>query len=264
MLGRLFSSFCGKESHTKHIPYWAMLLPDDKLWPLVESMFNGDGTIDFAAGTLRYSTVSEELARQLQFVLLQLGVVSSLRSAKYRVEYTVTVHRPEIFKVPFVYGVQEVKKTQSQFVRVKDGYLFPIRNVTKKLYSGTVYNLEVDEDHSYLMGGGAVHNCLPILEALSTGVPVVATDTGAITELLEDGRGFLVFPEYTFMDVWGNSKRDMIDREKAAQTLIDIYRGVLDAGAAKNAAKEYVLKRTWDIPVAQLESKIDEVCHAED
>jgi len=113
----------------------------------------------------------------------------------------------------------------------------------------------------FLLASKAEGLGLPILEAMSTGVPVVATDTGAITELLSDNRGFLVPPEYTFIDVWGNSKRDMIDREKAAQILVDIYKGVLDAPTATKAAKEYVIGRTWDVPVAQLESKIEEVYH---
>ena len=65
-------------------------------------------------------------------------------------------------------------------------------------------NLYVASD-AYLSTSKAEGLGIPILEAMACGIPVVATDTGAITELLEDGRGFLVEPEYKFRDVWGNS-----------------------------------------------------------
>ena len=104
---------------------------------------------------------------------------------------------------------------------------------------------------------------LPILEAMCCGVPVMATDTGAITELLADDRGFAIPPEYTFTDVWGNSKRDMIDRDYASIEIenIAIDKNDKKGGAsyrAKNARK-YVEARTWDAPVQQLISKIKEL-----
>lgn len=61
---------------------------------------------------------------------------------------------------------------------------------------------------------------LPVLEALMCGVKCVATDTGAMTEMLADGVGWLVPVEYSFIDVFGNSKRDMISIEEGVNKLI--------------------------------------------
>lgn len=59
----------------------------------------------------------------------------------------------------------------------------------------------------------------PVAEALMCGCKCVVTDTGALHELLSDGGGWLVPSEYTFIDVWGNSTRSMIDRVVGARML---------------------------------------------
>lgn len=91
---------------------------------------------------------------------------------------------------------------------------------------------------------------LPILEAFATGIPVVGTDTGAITELLEDGRGMLVQPEYEFIDVWGNSKRSMIGIEDAAIALRHIMNTPRETS---DRARAYVEQLSWDLSINQLD-----------
>lgn len=97
-----------------------------------------------------------------------------------------------------------------------------------------------------------------ILEAMATGVPVVATDTGAIHELLIDGRGFLIRPAYTFCDVWGNSKRDMIDINVAADAIETNVMGNLNPERPR-FARAFIETRTWDKPARQLSEKIKEL-----
>lgn len=102
---------------------------------------------------------------------------------------------------------------------------------------------------------------MPVLEAMACGLSVTATDTGAIHELLQDRRGFLVSPEYTFTDVWGNSTRDMISITNAAR-MINEFSGesnVIWNMCIENARK-YAESRSWDIPAQQLSEKIEELC----
>jgi glycosyltransferase involved in cell wall biosynthesis len=97
---------------------------------------------------------------------------------------------------------------------------------------------------------------MPILEAMACGLPVVGTDTGAITELLSEGRGHLIPAEYTFCDVWGNSKRDMISISEATNVIATLKPDI-------ESARDYVEGRTWDVPARQLAEKIEEIVNAQ-
>lgn len=93
---------------------------------------------------------------------------------------------------------------------------------------------------------------MPVLEAMSCGTPVVGTDTGAITELLSEGRGHLVPAEYQFTDVWGNSRRSMISIKEATAAIATLKPDT-------ELARKYAESRTWDIPAQQLDEKIKEL-----
>jgi len=99
---------------------------------------------------------------------------------------------------------------------------------------------------------------LPVLEAMSVGVPVVATDTGAITEHIERGGGWLIEPEYVHEDPYGNENRYYAGIESGLNGLECVYND-LDVDGTIRSAREYVESRTWDIPSDQLSNAINEV-----
>lgn len=118
---------------------------------------------------------------------------------------------------------------------------------------------------AYLQPSKAEGLGLPVIDAMCCKVPVIATRTGAMTELLSNGRGFLV-PGYEFdkdedhfTDVWGNSHRVMIDIVHAATDLQDVASG-MHLEEMLEAAYEYIKHRTWDISAKQLADKIEEIC----
>lgn len=96
-----------------------------------------------------------------------------------------------------------------------------------------------------------------VLESMACGLPVVGTDTGAIHELLEDGRGYLVPADYTLIDVWGNSLRHFININEAANTIANMTK---DTAVP---ARAFVESRNWEIPAEQLDSKIKELCNGQ-
>ena len=51
------------------------------------------------------------------------------------------------------------KAAKVRVIKTKDYFLLPIRSIEEKDYVGPVYNLEVEEDHSYTANFLAVANC---------------------------------------------------------------------------------------------------------
>lgn len=102
---------------------------------------------------------------------------------------------------------------------------------------------------------------IPVLDAMGCGLPVVATDTGALHELLENGRGFLMPSAHSFLDVWGNSARDMVDIEQVSKALLQLtypenysaIRPVIDL------ALEFIRSRKWSDTVSMMDAKIREI-----
>jgi glycosyltransferase involved in cell wall biosynthesis len=97
---------------------------------------------------------------------------------------------------------------------------------------------------------------IPVLEAMSCGTPVIATDTGALTELLEGGRGYLVKEKYGFTDVWGNSWRSLANVE----TAVGHIKGIMSTRRPDTTAgREFVLSRTLEDSVNKMDKKIKEL-----
>lgn len=111
---------------------------------------------------------------------------------------------------------------------------------------------------AYLQPSKAEGLGLPILEAMACAVPVVCTDTGAMHELCEGDRGLLARVAFSVIDVWGNSKRDYMDTDHAAQLLSNIMTEADPVGYVQNALA-YVRSRTWDSAVNQVDTKLREL-----
>lgn len=102
---------------------------------------------------------------------------------------------------------------------------------------------------------------LPIMEAMSVGVPVVANTTGALPEHLADGRGWLTKYKFWHYDPFGNQRRYFIDIDHAAENLMEVRR-LQKAGNIKYIevlarARQYMESKDWRKSTQQIESAIE-------
>lgn len=98
---------------------------------------------------------------------------------------------------------------------------------------------------------------MPLLEAMATGIPCLATNCTAIAEVLGEGRGTLVdyshiYPEYSYRDPFGNGRRYIIDPNDGVEKLEDLYYSIIKNKPNKKGRK-YVETLKWDVAVDQLE-----------
>lgn len=167
ILCKFFTHFCGKMSHNKKIPGDILLGPLNILEELVKNMSLGDGHFS-DNGDIQYTTVSKKLSRQLIFANQRLGI-------KSRIQKTIRQNRinRECFIVSWNLNNENGRHSNKSWWH-PEGLGILVKKVDKTPYNGYVYNLEVENDNSYLMSNATVHNC----EAMSCGTPSIYSNWG--------------------------------------------------------------------------------------
>lgn len=125
-------------------------------------------------------TMSRVLAHQMKVICLRLGIIPSITidTVKQHDMRGNHAHNGRVIRANhdvyqfnnFAYFEnafdlqKEMKRSQTKSER-KHGWIdnsniyIPIKEITKKRYTGNVYNLEVEKDHSYVTEYATVHNC---------------------------------------------------------------------------------------------------------
>lgn len=163
------------KSFNKKLPNWFIDLSHEKLKELVIGWWRGD------AG---YST-SFNLFNQFKQIFIKLGIIPSTSkinadsvNKRRKIKINQINKREIMAKNDLFYfnvlsffdkdndllGLSEFKKFNTKINRRKgwidENYIYlPIIKINKKDYDGKVYNLEVEEDNSYLTENLSVHNC---------------------------------------------------------------------------------------------------------
>jgi pyruvate formate lyase activating enzyme len=154
----LFKSLAGEGAAGKRVP--RMLF--DAHRPIVEAFLDayveGDGH-RYPNGKVGVTTISRELAHGVAWLALKVGHLPSL----YETAMTerATIQGRTVRRAPRQYTVvwYENSAVGRKVIETEDFYLIPLREVAFVEYEGDVYNMEVEEEHSYLAGFFAVSNC---------------------------------------------------------------------------------------------------------
>ena len=156
-LVEIVESECGNTAINKKISTKLLKLPNDKLEILINGLLSGDGSK--RGNEYRLTTVSKELAQSLCLAITKVySVCASIEFTK-RPEKTIIdgrlVNQKDTYTVSFR---KEIKK-QSKFY-VDDDYVWsPVKSMHKTGKTKSVYNLEVENDNTYIANNIVVHNC---------------------------------------------------------------------------------------------------------
>ena len=172
-----FRQFFGASSHEKHLPNGMVNWPSTLTSELVRGYWRGDGSDSFQ-GFFLHST-SATLLEQMRRILLKAGILCSSwkrLAAKHHPSIVngATVTSRVSLNALSIYGHNAEKfaalVSERYFARSHRHYAYfsddgnyacypVIRNTHSEVKDYLVYNVEVEEDHSYHAGGIAVHNC---------------------------------------------------------------------------------------------------------
>jgi hypothetical protein len=155
---------------------------------ILKGFFRGDGNLrdEYGETTYRGVTTSWNLANQLFWLLIRNRIKPSFLIQNIKDK------KPSwMIKIANAEGIKRLgdelikvteRKNNVRFKELEDYFLVPIRKIEVVNYKGKVYNLEVEDEHSYVANFLVVHNCMPettvrpILEKIhqETGIPFLS------------------------------------------------------------------------------------------
>ncbi len=167
IFSKFVSRYIGHEAVNKHIPEFLLGYSSSRLLPLLEGLFAGDGWIGAKKNALRasYTTISKRLSNDILFILKGFGI----NPATYTVEEHLSDFKTYKSQSHEAYTIElnhkEISTIYNNKVYTFDTFdngdlAIPIKDLRKSEYNGLVYNLEVEDDNSYVTKNFSVHNCL--------------------------------------------------------------------------------------------------------
>jgi hypothetical protein len=176
-----FKKHGGEYSHRKRLSSEAMQWSAESHRNILGAWLNGDGGLQ-VGGSVAGTTTSYDLICQLHTLAIQCDLPARIEcffgGSASTIEMAVvtgeSLRHPETGKLAHfnlmfsksasdpLLGVCAKAPIQerNRHLRVLDDMvIFPITSIEPFQYEGAVYNIEVEEDHSYQVGGVAVGNC---------------------------------------------------------------------------------------------------------
>jgi len=185
-LSRWMETMIGRGASQKTLPEWVHGLSAPCRQGLLCGLLRGDGSfrkdkIDDLSHSYRYSSSSPTLAHQLYRLLLAEGVACGYSIVKLnRAPRTINghvcqvnhdAHQVHVYDITSmnhllqatqeapIYGETITRKPYDTYP-FENGWLYTLRKIERAEDVDTdVFNIEVEEDHSYVTATMAVHNC---------------------------------------------------------------------------------------------------------
>ena len=171
LFAKLFYTSNSHKATNKNLPDWMLHLPGQLQAQILLGWWRGDHGY----------TTSRSLMNSMKFICVRLGIVPSISvhtlesHLKKEHRYQGRIIKPSsdlyyfsnlaFFEDKYnlmsdpVFTESIRKLTRRHGWVDKDNVYMPVRKVTTREYEGEVFNLEVDEDNSYITEFATVHNC---------------------------------------------------------------------------------------------------------
>ena len=146
----------GQDAESKKIPQFILNLPVDKLQSFLDGYMSGDGCE--IEGKYQATTVSKELAMSLCLAIQKVYRVGCRiyfdeRPDKHEIQGRI-VNQKDTYMIRFM------KESQKQAWFIEDNIVwYPVKEITDLNKQEDVYNIEVEEDHTYTVNNMIVYNC---------------------------------------------------------------------------------------------------------
>jgi len=177
---KFFQKHCGEYSKEKQLSEDIMLLPPKLQLQLLAGFIDGDGCVDNSNGHIIICSSSKSLINQFVLILRRLGVHPTFSKVEKDIEkniadkYRIKIVANEaynlfknILKTEKKDKLKEMKWCSPNSSLYNNWQMLNIKemeDITEEFNENFMYDLEVEEDHSYVANGIAIHNCFPFAE----------------------------------------------------------------------------------------------------
>jgi len=189
-----FKKWFGDGAYHKKIPK-ELMLGLNNLVPLAHSLLLGDGHIENGfngQGEISFCTTSKTLIFQLWMILLSQKVLGGLSYNLEKSQYFLKLTGKSFYRFmkKVKMNVYIPNRTGSDEIFLDDYALIPIRGIQKIYEKTTLYDIEVDKEHSFIGNGCLLHNCT--YEAMACGIPPIITETTGTYQHIYNGTNGLI------------------------------------------------------------------------
>lgn len=156
ILSEFFTNFCNQYK----IPQFILSYSQDCLEGIICGLVRGDGC--YKTNTVSFTSITKEIAYIYRIICTMLHIPTNLQknigfdvegygSSGLLLHNIVNKHKK--------YNYKEAEKA-GRVTQIINGHLVSsVRRIRKIPYNGTVYNIEVEIDNSYILNQASVHNC---------------------------------------------------------------------------------------------------------
>lgn len=177
VLARVFEKLFGTRSENMQVPAWFLFLPLVKQREFLRGLLRGDGSIrPNKPRPTTLVTTSPGIRDAARLMLLRLGIPSAVsvsRTGSKRKHTAFVLFPAGTCRQKFVdlFGLaKSITEGRNLYVGITPEFIIvPIKEVQDENYTGPVYNLQVEQDHSYTASYAAVSNCYARFMSRHTG-----------------------------------------------------------------------------------------------
>ena len=161
---RFMREAIGENSLSKQIPDWALYDNKEDMLSLFFGLMASDGSYDKKSLRIAYDSINLDLISQIKILWGYLGIYGGIVYRKpqgnnkesYKLRASGKQLNWLIPKQKLIY--QKSSNIQKDLIIEPEGFFVKIKNIEKVPYNGKVYDLTVQNDHSYIINHIAVHN----------------------------------------------------------------------------------------------------------
>ena len=175
-IGTLFNKLCGQGAKNKKVPFFLFNSSKEIIKEFLNAYDTGDGWGGRGEHPISMNTVSKDLALDIFYLFLKLNYLPCFyvwnpprkkniegrevnQSTLYYIKLYAEEFRRRFHDKSYEGIVSKKSKDNLRFKEDSDYFYVPIKETKDHPYNGHVYNLEIEDDHSYLANFVSAGNC---------------------------------------------------------------------------------------------------------